>query len=218
MRRTNLRARGFTLIELLLATGLIATIMLMSYAGLEAAIKMADAGDAHIERSSRVRVTHEFLRRQLGRMLPLNISADPTKSLSFIGKSNVVQWVSSMPGYLGRGGLYVQELSIDGEVMNYRFAMFNGYKEGDLSVDEPIALIEGLRSAEFAFRTIDNSGKLTDWSGNFSSDNGPPIPLMVRVKVDMKPETRLSIPELVVPVVVDANVGRALMVLPGEIR
>jgi hypothetical protein len=59
---------------------------------------------------------------------------------------------------------------------------------------------------------------LTDWSGSFTSDNGPPVPLVVRLKVDMKPETRMSIPELVVPVVVDANVGRALMVAPGEIR
>jgi general secretion pathway protein J len=203
--------RGFTLIELLLATSLIAAIMLMAYSGLDASIKMADSGDQHIERSARVRVTHEFLRRQLGRMLPLNISPDQSKSYSFVGSSDSVRWVSSMPGYLGRGGLYVQELSVEGEVMNYRFAMFNGYEDGDLEKEEPVALIEGLRSADFAFRTVDNSGKLTDWSARFEADNGPPIPLLVRVNVQMKPEVLMKIPQLIVPVVVDANVGRALI-------
>jgi general secretion pathway protein J len=203
--------RGFTLIELLLATSLIAAIMLMAYSGLDASIKMADSGDQHIERSARVRVTHEFLRRQLGRMLPLNISPDQSKSYSFVGSADSVRWVSSMPGYLGRGGLYVQELSIEGEVMNYRFAMFNGYEDGDLEKEEPVALIEGLRSADFAFRTVDNSGKLTDWSARFEAENGPPIPLLVRVNVQMKPEVLMKIPQLIVPVVVDANVGRALI-------
>ena len=61
------------MIEMLLATSLVALIMLMAYQGLDASIKMADSGDQFIERSSRVRITHEFLRRQLSRMLPLMI-------------------------------------------------------------------------------------------------------------------------------------------------
>jgi general secretion pathway protein J len=191
----------------------------MAYSGLEACIKMADSGDQFIERSSRVRTTHEFLRRQLSRMLPLMISQESGRNISFEGEDNRVRWVGSMPGYLGRGGPYVQELEIAGEVMNYRYAILNGYEDGDLDAEEPIALIEGLDRGAFMFRTIDNGGKMTDWSGDWANDQTAPIPIMVKLTITMKPETRMQIPELIVPIVVDMNVGRpSLALIPGVVR
>jgi general secretion pathway protein J len=203
-----MRARGFTLIELLLATSLIAFIMLMAYQGLDASIKMADAGDQFIERSSRVRITHEFLRRQFSRVLPIMIEQKAGRNITFEGESQRMRWVGPMPGYLGRGGPYVQELEIAGEVLNFRFAMQNGYEDGDLERDEPVALVEGLRGGAFAFRTVDNANKLTEWSDDWDDTQNAPIPLLVRLKLDMKPQTRMQIPELIVPIVVDMNVGR----------
>ena len=204
----NRPARGFTLIELLLATALVAFIMLMAYSGLEASIKMADSGDAFIERSSRVRTTHEFLRRQLSRMLPLMISQDNGRNISFEGEQNRVRWVGSMPGYLGRGGPYVQELEFAPNVLNYRYASLNGYKDGDLDVEEPVALLEGVAGGKFSFRTIDNSGKMTDWESRWAKDQTVPIPLMLKLNLQMKPEARMEVPELLIAVVVDMNVGR----------
>jgi general secretion pathway protein J len=213
------RSGGFTLIELLLATTLIAFIMLMAYQGLDASIKMADSGDAFIERSSRVRVTHEFLRRQLSRMLPLMIEQDQGRNISFEGEATRVRWVGSMPGYLGRGGPYVQELEFAPDVLNYRYAMLNGYEKGDLDKEEPVALIEGVAGGSFSFRTINNNGKLTDWASRWEKDETAPIPLMLRVSIEMKKETRMEIPVLEVPVVVDMNVGRpGLQIIPGVIR
>lgn len=204
----KLRAPGFTLIEMLLATSLVALIMLMAYQGLDASIKMADSGDQFIERSSRVRITHEFLRRQLSRMLPLMIRQEQGRNISFEGERNRVRWVGSMPGYLGRGGPYVQELEIQPDVLNYRFAILNGYEEGDLNEQEPVALVEGVASGTFSFRTINTSGELTDWSSSWTMEENAPIPLMVRLNIEMKREARMQIPELIVPVVVDMNVGR----------
>jgi general secretion pathway protein J len=206
--RPIVRTRGFTLIELLLATALVAFIMLMAYSGLEASIKMADSGDQFIERSSRVRTTHEFLRRQLTRMLPLMIRQDAGRNISFEGERNRVRWVGSMPGYLGRGGPYVQELEIASDVLNYRYAILNGYEDGDLDLDEPVALIEGVASGEFSFRTIDNSGKLSGWESKWEKEQTAPIPLMLKLNLAMKPEARMQIPELIVAIVVDMNVGR----------
>jgi general secretion pathway protein J len=211
--------RGFTLIELLLATSLVAFIMLMAYQGLSASIKMADSGDEFIERSSRARITHEFLRRQLSRMLPLMIRQDQGRNVSFEGEAKRVRWVGSMPGYLGRGGPYIQELEIAPDVLNYRYAMLNGYEEGDLDAQEPVALLEGVAGGTFSFRTINNNGKLTDWSPRWEKDEAAPIPLVVRLNLEMKKETRMQIPELIVPMVVDMNVGRpGLQIIPGIIR
>jgi general secretion pathway protein J len=202
------RMRGFTLIELLLATALVAFIMLMAYSGLEASIKMADAGDQFIERSSRVRTTHEFLRRQLTRMLPLMIRQDAGRNISFEGEQNRVRWVGSMPGYLGRGGPYVQELEIAPDVLNYRYAILNGYEDGDLDLEEPVALLEGVAGGKFSFRTIDNTGKLSGWESKWEKDQTAPIPLMLKLNLEMKREVRMQIPELVIAIVVDMNVGR----------
>ena len=206
--RVHLAAMGFTLIELLLATALVAFIMLMAYSGLEASIKMADSGDAFIERSSRARTTHEFLRRQLSRMLPLMITQENGRNISFEGDQNRVRWVGSMPGYLGRGGPYVQELEFASNVLNYRYATLNGYKDGDLDAEEPVALLEGVAGGKFSFRTIDNSGKMTGWESRWADDQTVPIPLMLKLNVRMKPEARMEIPELLIAVVVDMNVGR----------
>ena len=215
----NRPAGGFTLIELLLATALVAFIMLMAYSGLEASIKMADSGDAFIERSSRVRTTHEFLRRQLSRMLPLMITQDNGRNISFEGEQNRVRWVGSMPGYLGRGGPYVQELELAPNVLNYRYAVLNGYKDGDLDVEEPVALLEGVAGGKFSFRTIDNSGKMTDWESRWAKDETVLIPLMLKLNLQMKPEARMEVPELLIAVVVDTNVGRpALQGPPGITR
>jgi len=205
---TSRSAAGFTLIELLLATALVAFIMLMAYSGLEASIKMADSGDAFIERSSRVRTTHEFLRRQLSRMLPLMISQDNGRNVSFEGEQNRVRWVGSMPGYLGRGGPYVQELELAPNVLNYRYASLNGYKDGDLDAEEPVALLEGVAGGKFSFRTVDNTGKMTGWESRWAKDQTVPIPLMLKLSLQMKPEARMEVPELLIAVVIDMNVGR----------
>jgi general secretion pathway protein J len=203
---------GFTLIELLLATGLVAMIMLMAYSGLEASIKLADSGDEYIERSSRVRITHEFLRRQLSRMMPLSIAVEEGRNYSFVGDAERLMWVGPMPGYLGRGGPYVQELYLeragDGGVLNYRFAMLNGYEPGDLEEQEPVALVEQIDRASFQFKSVDTSGRVTAWNSDWDNKAGIPLPLMVRVDIKMRPEARMDIPSLVTPVIVDMNVGR----------
>jgi general secretion pathway protein J len=212
LARTHRSERGFTLIELLLAMSLVAFIMLMAYSGLQGSMKLADAGEAMIDRSSRARLTHEFLRKQIARMLPLVIRQDGGKNVLFEGEENRMMWVGPMPGYLGKGGPYVQELSLDresdGTVLNYRFAMLNGYEDGDLDEEEPVALIEGIARAEFGFRTVDNTGKVEDWSKSWETKDAQNLPLMVKLALTMRPETRMKIPELVVTVVVDGNVQR----------
>jgi hypothetical protein len=113
----------------------------------------------------------------------------------------------------------VQELEFAPDVLNYRYAMLNGYEKGDLDQEEPVALIEGVAGGSFSFRTINNNGKLTDWASRWEKDETAPIPLMLRVTIEMKKETRMEIPVLEVPVVVDMNVGRpGLQIIPGLIR
>jgi general secretion pathway protein J len=209
---TAKRQTGFTLLEMLLATGLLALIMGMAYAGLQASIRLTDSGEAQIDRSARARIAHEFLRKQLSRMLPLMIRQDAGRNILFEGDTDKMTWVGPMPGYLGRGGPYVQQLSLeretDGTVLYFRFAMLNGYKDGDLEVDEPIALIEQIKDAKFAFQSIDTSGKVRDWTSRWENTDAQSLPLSVKMTLEMRPESRMNVPDLVVAVVVDGNLQR----------
>ena len=209
----TVRARGFTLIEMLLAVSLVALIMIMAYSGLEASIKMADSGEAFIDRSSRARITHEFLRKQLGRLLPLSFQQDGGKNITFEGESERVRFVGPMPGYLGRGGAYVQELYVErsgrSNTLNFRFAMLNQYEEGDIEQEEPVALITGLGSVKFSFKTVDNTGKVSDWASEFGKiSNNQQLPLAIRVNWQPDKDNPMQLPLLEVPMLVDANVLR----------
>jgi general secretion pathway protein J len=197
---------------MLLATSLLAFIMLMVYSSLDASVKLASSGESEIERAARARIVHEFLRKQLTRMMPLNFSEHGTQPKSFEGEATRIRWIGPMPGYLGSGGPYVQELGLeraaDGTALLYRFALFNGYEDGDLEVDEPVALIEGLRDVRFSFRGVDNTGQLEAWSNDWSEKNNQQLPIALKIDFSVDPKSRLRLPDLEVPVLVDANVLR----------
>jgi general secretion pathway protein J len=207
------KAAGFTLVEMLLATSLIGFIMLMAYSGLDACIKLANSGEERIEASSRARISHEFLRKQLSRMLPLNFAKPGEVFRYFEGESDRIRWVGPMPGYLGKGGAYVQELSLSRngreQALDFRFVMLNGYEDGDLELMEPIALVSGLASVEFAFKHVDNSGEVSDWKSTWdTTSNNQQLPLMVKIDWQTSADNPMRLPTLEVPTIVDANVLR----------
>jgi len=212
-RFKNASSAGFTLIEMLLATSLVGFIMLMAYSGLDACIKLADSGEKRIEASSRARISHEFVRKQLSRMMPLNLAKPGEPNRSFEGEADRMLWIGPMPGYLGRGGAYVQELYIErsgrSNTLNFRFAMLNQYEEGDLEQEEPVALITGLGSVKFSFKTVDNTGKVSDWANQFEKvSNNQQLPLAIRVNWQPDKDNPMKLPMLEVPMLVDANVLR----------
>lgn len=203
-------ATGFTLLELLLSLGIVAFIMAMIYEGMQTALRAADSGEAMIDRTSRIRVTHEFLRHQLTRLLPLAFAQDESRSvgLVFEGDARKIRYVGPMPGYLGRGGPYVQELEIAGGQLLFRHWLLNGFDADKIqrNDDDTLLLLDDIRSASFAFRTTDREGKVTDWTDRWEERQTTPV--MVRLKIDFKPESRLNWPDLEAPTLVDANVNR----------
>ena len=64
-------SQGFTLVELLLAVTLMATLLALAYSGLRAATAASERGQQMLEQSGRLRITHQFIRRQFNLMLPL---------------------------------------------------------------------------------------------------------------------------------------------------
>ncbi|HRG16424.1 MAG TPA: prepilin-type N-terminal cleavage/methylation domain-containing protein [Pseudomonadota bacterium] len=210
-----MRARGFTLVELLLAILLLGLLMAGAWAGITTATKATRSGEALIDRTNRVRVAQEFIRRQIRNALALPYVVDKStgETRTFEGDADVMRFVAPMPGYLSRGGAYLQTLELrsgrgGGRELVFAHELLNGYdpdKPREAERD-PVILIEGIRRATFEYRGLDETGKLGDWEDEWDEPGSQPV--LVRMKFDMDERSGYVWPEIVVPVLANsANAG-----------
>jgi general secretion pathway protein J len=206
------RQRGFTLLEMLLSVILLALLLAGAYSGIHAAANAMTAGERAIDRADRLRTAQEFLRRQISHIIPLTYERDDANNTVhvFDGGAQFMRFVAPMPGYLSRGGPYVQTLELvpgnGGLQLRFTDAMLNGYDSQDPKIDEPVVILDRIRAGQFQYRTLDDQGQLTNW---FSDWPDPSVtPLMVRLSLDMQPGVQIPWPELDVPLVLNAGATR----------
>lgn len=213
----NGRAHGFTLVEVMLALLLLAMLSAGIYGAIATSTRAVRSGDIAIERTNKLRVTQELLRRQVAQAMAVPFDRDTTdgRVTNFRGERDRMMWVSPMPGYLGRGGPHVQEIALErdgsGGSLGFRHAMLNGFelREGFPERPGPVVLLEGVVELRIAYRGAGPDGRLDDWVDDW--DKGAALPLLVRVEVEFERGSGMRWPPLVVPVMVDPGaVGAAL--------
>jgi general secretion pathway protein J len=208
------RARGFTLIEIMLAILLFALLLAGSFGSIRTAVRSIQSGESAINRINRLRVAQEFVRHQISRTMPLPFGRDKHTNSNFVfeGKRDMIRFVAPMPGYLSKGGPYVQTLAFAGNRSGGRQLLFsnemlNGFDlDAKKSDNEPSLLLDQIQEGRFEFRTIDENGELTDWSDKWEDPGVTPV--MVRVVVRMLPEARVDFPEMQIPLMLDAGARR----------
>jgi len=216
MHRANANAArcGFTLIELIVALALLALLMTGVYTTIRTSTQAAASGEALIDRTNRLRVTQELLRRQLSQALalPLRLVRGTNEAVFLEGERDMLTWVSVMPGYLGRGGPYVQQIALERDARSqdlvFRHAMLHDM-DADRPFDDqkrpPVVLLEDVRSLRIEYRSYDDSGRLGDWQDRW---NKPfQLPQLVRIKVEFERDSRQAWPDLVIPLLVDPGAG-----------
>ena len=199
---------GFTLVELLLAITLLGILMGLTYGGLKVATRATASGQVQLAESGKVRITHQFIRRQLHQMqpLPFDISDDINETrVVFEGSAKRIQFVAPMPGYLGQGGPQVQTLELvngaDGLDLLFNHQLLQGY-DSDLMIErEPIVLLEAVQQASFEFLAANDDGELAGWTSSW--DTPGILPLAVRLDFDLGAAQRSVWPLLVTSVKVD---------------
>ncbi|MBT8063924.1 MAG: prepilin-type N-terminal cleavage/methylation domain-containing protein [Xanthomonadales bacterium] len=203
------RSGGFTLVELLLAMTLLSILMALAYGGLRASTRAAERGQIILEDSGRIRMGHQFVRRQLSQMMPLVFEQeeDGTERKVFIGNSSMIRFVAPMPGYLGYGGPQVQELAFvpgeEGMNLVFTHALLQNFEEAHLDERPPIVLLENIQSGEFAFLGLDEFGQLTPWLNQW--DEPEYLPESVSVSVEFSEEIYLEWPMMTASVRVDSE-------------
>lgn len=215
------KARGFTLLEVVLAVLLLALLLAGSYGAVRTAVRSMHSGEAAIDRTNRLRVAQEFLRRQISRAMPLSFGRDESTGTSFVfeGDHDFLRFVAPMPGHLSKGGPYVQTLSFSrsrggGRQLVFDNAMLNGFDLENAGVDnESVVLIDRIRDGHFEYRTLDEEGQLADWTDEWEDPSITPV--MVRVVIEMDRDARITFPEMEIPLVLDVGAVRRPMLRTG---
>ena len=211
-RPAKLRSRGFTLVEMLLAMTLMGMLLALTYGGMRAATRATDKGQEILEDSSRIRMAHQFVRRQLTQMLPLAFDEDPgsEERVVFVGNERAVRFVAPMPGYLGFGGPQVQELMFEpgenGLELVLTHALLQGFDEAFLYEQEPIFLLGEIADARFSYLGRDENGAPDGWSGTW--DRVSELPAAVSLEISFNEEVYIQWPLLTTSVRVD-GIGSA---------
>ena len=193
-------ARGFTLVEMLLAVSLMSMLLALAYGGLRAATQATERGQTILEDSNRIRMAHQFVRRQLTQLLPLSFEEDPEVDVRvvFTGDAQRIRYVAPMPGYLGFGGPQVQEFEIvrgeEGDELVLRHALLQGFEEDYLYEREPILLLDKIAGAGFSFLGEDENGEVTRWSDSWEDESI--LPAAVSFEVEFVDEVYIHWPLL----------------------
>lgn len=205
---------GFTLIEVMLAVLLLAVLLAAAFGGIRSAVKGMAVGEDLIDRTNRLRVAQEFIRHQISRTLPLPFGQESGTGSNYLfqGERDFMRFVAPMPGYLSSGGSYVQTLELartrNGMQLLFGHAMLNGFdlKRLDKDQAEPVILMDQVESGRFEYRKLDDQGELEDWSDDW--DDPSLIPVMVRIRLKMRPEALVGWPDMEIPVVLDVGAAR----------
>jgi len=217
MKRIAIQYRnsGFTLVELLLAVTLLSMLMALTYGGLRAATRATDRGQQVLEESGRLRMAHQFVRKQINQAVPLGFSQEEDgASLAgespimevFWGGPDSIRFVGPMPGYLGFGGPQVQELSIingeNGKQLVLTHALVQGFEEERLDDRDPIMLIDRIDTAQFQFLARDEEGEIAGWLTSWE-DTGS-LPVAIALDIEFEEDVYADWPLLVAAVKVDS--------------
>ena len=192
---------GFTLIEVLVALSLLAFGLALTFSTLRGATGSSERAEQVAQRDERLRAVQGFLRRQVTMALPIPFEFDQQSGQAtlFRASSKKLEFVADMPGYLSRGGAYLQTFSLvpAAHGMQLQFEAQQLTPEGALKVERPPeVLLDGIDAAEFSFRSLDDSGHPGEWQTSWAQENQLPPVLKLSLHFD---DAHRHWPDFVVP-------------------
>jgi general secretion pathway protein J len=190
MRRAQ---SGFTLIEIVVATALLATMMVLLYAGLQFAARSWDAGDANGRGTADRRIGENFLRREISELFPMRWKEPNIVKFAFEGEKDHVKFVSSRPAGITQGGLSLVGLEVREDTgakrrknLVMRRAMPDDEQKSFAALDaaEPTVLLAGVDSVAFEYFGSENDFAAPQWSDSWKWPFRMPELIRLRIRLD----------------------------------
>ena len=176
---------GFTLLELVVAITLMGLVLVVLYSGLRLGLNGWDSGEARAEATNRLRLTAEFLRRQLAQSMTVyRINDQQEKTVGFAGQADRIEFVAPMLAQLGQGGLYRVRIEAgDGRL----WIRWRPYWPADPTAGEEreTVLLDGVSGVEWAYFGAErDDDPHPQWRSNWASPTGRPT--LVRLNLNLQ--------------------------------
>lgn len=193
------RSPGFSLIEVMLATALLAAGLALAFGALVNATRATERAETMAQRNERLRAVQAFLRRQIDGALamPYQFETGTGEATVFEVDRDLLKFVAPMPGYLSRGGPYVQTFRLkrgaDGMRLEFEHQLLT--PDGPIESErEPEILLEGIAEGGFEVRTLGSEGEPGNWLDDW--DRPGEMPRLVKLELRLR-EPGASWPTLV---------------------
>ncbi len=176
-----MKARGFTLIEVIVAISLLALGLALVFGTLRGATRATGRAEIQAQRAERLRAVQGLLRTQLNAALPIPFEFNgETGEATFLRATKTkLEFVATMPGYLSRGGPYLQTIEfVSGPggrqlVFQHQLVTTEGVADAER---EPVVLLDGIEDGEFGFRALTEQSKPGRWLSEWTvSTQLPPL-------------------------------------------
>lgn len=206
-------ARGFTLIEVVIAASLLAVGLALVFASIRGATRATERAEVQSQREERLRAVQGLMRTQINAALPIAYQFNPeTGEASFLTLApDKLEFVATMPGYLSRGGPYLQTLELvpgeGGQRLVFQHQLLS--TEGPMPAErEPVVLVDGISEAVFEVRSIDQDSKASAWRSQWKVS--AQLPPLVRLRLRFRDGNRrwpefVAAPRLAVAVAVPVD-------------
>ena len=184
---TRRAAAGFSLIEVMLSLVLLAAGLALAFATLRNATIATERAERTAQRQERLRAVQAFLRRQIdGAMTqPIAIDESTGEATLFAAEDGGIAFAAPMPGYLSRGGPYVQRFRLaraDGGGLQLEFEHRLLTPDGPVDPErEPEVLLTGIAEGRFEMRTLADDGQPGEWTADWATPGQ--LPRLVRLRL-----------------------------------
>lgn len=172
------KQRGFTLIEVLIAMAITAIVAIISYSGLDSAMKLADSAEAETDRIQKMNRVFDIIGKDFRQIisrpvrspsgeetegaLVLNESAEPVLKFSRIG------WTNPQPSRFQRSQLQRVSYHFDGDkLIRYSWQMMDRYED---STAQEIVLLHEVKS--FQVRVMSEDATINQSGQAIAGDEG----------------------------------------------
>ena len=190
MKRAAMPARGFTLLELVIALTLLAVMSSILYGALGYAGRSWEGGEAKIEATAGMRLSHGFLRAQLESQHPMRMRKMPEFPLLFGGTQDELRFAASLPSRISGGGVWYYRLRVQNQDDHSRLVLERSLPDVDAATlpqfekSERSILAEDVKEIRVGYFGYDTAAARTTtptWRERWDDPNR--LPLMIRIDV-----------------------------------